>query len=97
METVKIALTQYGVNEREESETHPQIIQYYHSIGYTIFDFLEYPKWSSAFLNWVAKNAGLEHSGKLEANSWLSTGEITSDPNYGDVVGLESVKESNDG
>ena len=86
MDTVKIAFTQYGVHEKEDSETHPQIVKYYESIGYNILDFLEYPNWSSAFLNWVTKKAGYEHSGELEDRSWLSIGESVGSPCWGDIA-----------
>ena len=86
METIKIGLTQYGVSEKEDTNVQPQIVKYYESIGYNIFDFLEYPNWSSAFVNWVTKKAGLEHSGKLEDRSWLSIGESVEFPNWGDIA-----------
>ena len=44
--------------------------------------------WCSAFVNWVAKTAGHEYTGKLTARSWLSVGESTNSPSPGDVVVL---------
>lgn len=86
METVKIALTQYGVNDLEDKQTHPQIVKYYKSIGYDLLDFLDYPNWCSAFVNWVAKKAGYEFTGDLNARSWLSAGESTNYPCWGDIT-----------
>ncbi len=88
METVKIALTQYGVGENIEKETHPQIAKYFESIGINLRNFSSQPSWSSAFVNWVAKKAGLQFSGKLEDKSWLSVGESTHYPSWGDIVVL---------
>lgn len=88
METIKIALTQYGVSEKEDTNAHPQIVKYFESIGYDTNDYSIYPNWSSAFLNWVTKKAGYEHSGKLEDRSWLSVGESISYPCWGDIAVL---------
>ena len=98
METVKIALTQYGVNEKENYEAHPQIVKYYESIGYDSHDLARQPSWSSAFLNWVTKKAGYECSGKLDARSWLRIGESTNLPCWGDIAILwEQSPESTEG
>ena len=63
---------------------------YFTALGFDEEKLKEDTAWSSAFANWVAKSAGYEHSGKLNARSWLSIGESTETPDWGDVVILWS-------
>lgn len=42
--------------------------------------------WCSSFLNAMAENVGLEHSGKANARSWLDVGTPIENPVIGDVV-----------
>lgn len=98
MEAIKVALTQYGVNKNTESETNPQIVKYFNAIGYTLNDLKKSHSWSSAFVNWVTKNAGYEYSGKLDARSWLAIGSSTNYPESGDIVVLwKDVPENTNG
>ncbi|MFY0630527.1 MAG: TIGR02594 family protein [Flavobacteriaceae bacterium] len=98
MEAIKIALTQYGVQKNDESEIHPQIIEYFTVIGYTMTDFKKNNSWSSAFVNWVAKKSGYEYSGKLDARSWLGVGNSIDTPEWGDIVVLwKDIPENKDG
>lgn len=86
MDTIKIALTQYGVNEKIEKEVHPQIIKYFEAVEHPFENVQNNPSWSSAFVNWVMKKAGYEHSGSTNDRSWLSVGESTNFPCWGDIV-----------
>lgn len=86
MSVIKTALSQYGVKETVGSKDHPQIINYFTSLGFDGSKFHDETAWCSAYANWVAKTAGYESSGKLTARSWLSVGESTSNPELGDVV-----------
>lgn len=42
--------------------------------------------WCSLFINWLAKENGIEHSKKLDARSWMNIGENAENPSKGDIV-----------
>ena len=88
MNLIKTALSQYGVKEKESRQNHPQIIKYFNVIGFDGEKLKDETAWCSAFVNWVAKTSGYEYSGKLHARSWLSVGESTKYPDWGDIVVL---------
>ena len=82
---LKIALSQYGVKEIAGSEHNPTIVEYSKHIGYGgIID--DETAWCSIFMNWIAKQANLDRSKKLNARSWLDVGENITYPVMGDVV-----------
>jgi uncharacterized protein (TIGR02594 family) len=83
-----VALSQYGVKEVKGAKDHPQIINYFTSMGFEATKFKEETAWCSAFANWVAQQAGYERSNQLTARSWLSVGTSTMQPEPGDVVVL---------
>ena len=82
------ALSQYGVKERTGAEDHPQILNYFNTLGFDGAKLHDETAWCSAYANWVAKVAGYEYSGSLTARSWLGVGESTDEPQPGDVVVL---------
>lgn len=82
------ALSQYGVKEISGAKDHPQIINYFTSMGFNKTKFKDETAWCSAFANWVAKQAGYEYTNKLTARSWLTVGQSTEKPQTGDVVVL---------
>ena len=86
MNIIQTALSQYGVKETVGSNDHPQIINYFRSLGYDGHKLHDETAWCSAYANWVAKTAGYEFSGQLTARSWLTVGVSTSTPEIGDVV-----------
>lgn len=85
---ISVALSQYGVKEVKGSKDHPQIVNYFTSLGFDGEKFKDETAWCSAFANWVAKKAGYEHTNQLTARSWLSVGDSTTNPEPGDVVVL---------
>ncbi|WP_075340565.1 TIGR02594 family protein [Tenacibaculum agarivorans] len=85
---ISIALSQYGVKEVKGSKDHPQIINYFTSMGFDRMKYRNELTWSSAFANWVANEAGYEASKGLSARSWLTVGTSTDAPKQGDVVVL---------
>ncbi len=87
-ELLSIALSQYGVKEVKGAKDHPQIVQYFASLGHEPSKFKEETAWCSAFVNWVAKKAGYEKSNELTARSWLHVGKPAITPKQGDVVVL---------
>lgn len=85
---ISVALSQYGVKEVQGTKDHPQIVNYFTSLGYDASKFKDETAWCSAFANWVAQQAGYEKSNKLTARSWLQVGASTATPKQGDVVVL---------
>lgn len=86
MNIIQTALSQYGVKETVGSKDHPQIINYFTSLGFDGNKLHDETAWCSAYANWVAKTAGYEFSGQLTARSWLTVGVSTATPEIGDVV-----------
>lgn len=80
---IKIALSQYGVKEIIGDKHNPQILEYHKTTGGFSDDETA---WCSSFINWCAIQAGVEHSGKANARSWLNVGEVTETPEIGDIV-----------
>jgi uncharacterized protein (TIGR02594 family) len=91
MNIIQTALSQYGVKETVGSKDHPQIINYFTSLGFDGNKLHDETAWCSAYANWVAKTAGYEFSGQLTARSWLTVGVSTATPEIGDVVVLWRV------
>lgn len=81
-----IALWQYGIAEFKGSKDNPEILKYFVALGFAIARFKDETAWCSAFANWVAKTAGYQYTGKLNARSWLQVGEKVTQPQLGDVV-----------
>lgn len=90
---INIALSQFGIKEIVGSSHNAAVLKYFKEIGH---DWVKDDEtaWCSAFANWVAKMAGLSHSGKLNARSWLDVGEETQCPEIGDIVVLWRDKPS---
>lgn len=82
---IKIALGEYGVTEIKGATHNERILEYFHSIGHKWVKTDE-TAWCSAFINWVALQAGKEMSGELNARSWLKVGTELKVPEVGDVV-----------
>ena len=81
---LNVALTQYGIKEIVGEENNPEVVKYFESVGFGSLG--DETAWCSAFMNWIALEAGLEISGKLTARSWLAMGDTIEDPQPGDVV-----------
>ncbi len=85
---ISIALSQFGVKEVKGAKDHPQILNYFTSMDLDKTKYNDETSWCSAFVNWVAKQAGYEKSNRLNARSWLSVGKSTDTPKQGDIVVL---------
>lgn len=84
-ELLKIAFNELGVEEIRGSEHNPEVLKYASDTGIKGITTDEIP-WCSTFVNWVAWKAGLQHSGKPNARSWLNVGTKVTNPEPGDVV-----------
>lgn len=82
---INIALAEYGIKEIPGSNHNPRILEYFKEIGRAWVSDDE-TAWCSAFANYVAKTAGFEFSGELNARSWIDCGCETNKPEIGDVV-----------
>ena len=79
------AMDFYGIKEVPGEDNNPQIMQFFHEIGFSWVQGDE-TAWCSAFINYLAKVNGYEYSGKLDARSWLKVGEKMTLPTVGDIV-----------
>ena len=83
---LKIAVPELGQKEITGPEHNRRIVDYAKEAGFEWINDDETP-WCSIFINWVAKNAGLQYSKKLNARSWLLIGVIVDNsPEPGDIV-----------
>ena len=83
--TLKFASQFLGVKEMSGAEHNPIILNWFKEIGYEWVKDDE-TAWCSCFVNYAAKMCGVTMSGKLDARSWLKTGEQINYPLPGDVV-----------
>lgn len=82
---LKIALSQYGVKEITGDKHNQTIIDYAHDVGEDWVNDDETP-WCSLFVKWCVWKAGFGILGKANARSWLKEGELTTEPETGDLV-----------
>jgi len=85
---IDIALSQYGIKEVAGHRDNPEVLKYFNELGFDGAKLHDETSWCSAFVNWVAKQAGKPYSGKLTARSWLNVGTQVFQPEVGDVVVL---------
>jgi len=81
---LKIAAGETGVREIAGPEINPKIVEYFRTITSTSTDD-EIP-WSSSFVNWCIKQAGLQGTNSAAALSWLHWGRELSQPFQGCIV-----------
>lgn len=87
MEHLLIALKEYGTKEIIGVQHNPDVLKYFKDIGHSWVKDDE-TAWCAAFANWCLKKAGYQHTGKLNARSFLDYGQATENPILGDVVVL---------
>lgn len=85
-EIINIALDQVGIKEIPGTQDNPEVLKYFNEIGFDGAKLKDETAWCSAFANWVAKEANLQYSKKLNARSWLNVGTKVTTPEKGDVV-----------
>jgi uncharacterized protein (TIGR02594 family) len=83
---LKKALSQVGVREWKGGKHNPEVLKYFHDIGFDAAWITDETAWCSAFINWCALVTGYEASYKLNARSWLNEGHEVVDPQIGDLV-----------
>lgn len=82
---VRVAAQELGEKEIPGAAHNPRILQYAREAGLGWIDDDETP-WCSIFVNWCAKQAGLQRSQRSSARSWLTVGTPIERPEPGDIV-----------
>ena len=80
-----VAINEIGIKEIKGNDHHQRILQYAKD---SFFNWIvdDETAWCSIFLNWAAKQAGLETSKSAAARSWLHVGHEVNNPEPGDIV-----------
>jgi len=71
-DALRVAQSYLGIQEIPGSGNNPQISKWINQIDKN--NHSDSTAWCSAFVNGVAEEAGLEHTGRLNAQSWLDVG-----------------------
>lgn len=79
---LKVALSQFGIQEIHGEENNPEILKYSIETGINWIKDDETP-WCSIFVNWCALKAGYEMSKNPSAKSWLNVGTKIEVPEIG--------------
>lgn len=80
-----IARRELGVHETPGAQSTPRINEYLATCGAVPSDEIA---WCSAFVNWCMDRAGLPHTGRLAARSWLKWGDQLASARLGAVTVL---------
>jgi uncharacterized protein (TIGR02594 family) len=80
-----VGVSQLGVKGTLGSSHNPQILKYFRDIGHEWVKDDE-TAWCAAYINWCLLRAGLPHTGKLNARSFLKYGDETTKPVLGDLA-----------
>ncbi len=84
---MELALKEYFVRETASPTTsNPRVLEYFAAAGASWVKDDSLNAWCSAFMNWLAKTAGLATTRSLLARSWLDVGQPTETPEIGDLV-----------
>jgi uncharacterized protein (TIGR02594 family) len=85
---LKVALSQYGIKEKEGHGNNPDVVKYFRETGFDISN--DDIGWCSAFLMWCAMVANVPYPKSLVARDWLDWGipvlGPSMKPQLGDVV-----------
>ena len=85
LDALELAFEFIGLTERRGLDHNPEILSFFHAIGHTWVLDDETP-WCAAFVGAVLKKAGYEHTGKLNARSYLTIGEPIIVPELGVIA-----------
>ena len=85
-------LARADIGTWEWSEDHnPKVLQYFADVGHSWVQDDE-TAWCAAFVGAMLKRAGMAHTGKLNARSYLNWGEPVDTPQIGDIAVFWRVK-----
>lgn len=79
-------LQEYGTQEIPGQAHNPEVLKYFTDLGLSEDLIKDETAWCSALMNWAARQAGYEESGKPDARSWLKVGTPVDRPQLGDIV-----------
>ena len=88
---IEIAASQYGIKEIIGEKHNPEVLKYFQEIGHK-WVYNDELAWCAAFVNWCLLKSGFEHTGKLNARSFLDIGEAVKNPQFFDLVVLWRIK-----
>ncbi|MFY0598625.1 MAG: TIGR02594 family protein [Cyclobacteriaceae bacterium] len=83
---IQIAASQIGIKEIKGKKNNEQIVNYAKETKINVNG--DETPWCSIFVNWCAKQAGLQMTNKANARSWMYVGRPVDDPRPGDVIVL---------
>ena len=92
MNLIEKALKEYGIISWEGKLENPEVLKYFHEIGYEYINSDETP-WCAAFLNWILKQCNIKGTNLLNARSFLKIGIPVSDALLGDLVVLWRISQ----
>jgi len=81
-------LSHYGLSEIDGSNSNPEILDFFHNLGYDWVNDDSTTSWCSAMLSYYAKKCGYEYHKGLDARGWLKMPIYVLKPTIGDVVVL---------
>ncbi len=85
MSPIEYALKEYGQKEIAGDKHNPRVVQYSTDIGNTYVKTDEVA-WCSEFVNWCLLQAGIQGTKSAVARSFMTWGEETKTPQFGDLV-----------
>lgn len=90
MTLLKKAFEFYGLKEIVGKNHNPQIIEFFHELGYDINN--DETPWCSAILSYICIKSGYEFNKYLNARNWLNIGKKITNPKLGDIVIFWRIK-----
>jgi uncharacterized protein (TIGR02594 family) len=75
----------YGIRDIEGDLHEERVLEFFRTMGnYSVKE--DEVSWCSVFIGTCAKNTGLEYTKSATARTWLKIGQITTEPEPGDIV-----------
>lgn len=83
IDVLKIALSEYGVQEFSGPKHNPDVMKYFADFPHVTTDETS---WCAAYVYWCIKEAGITPRKSLVARDWLNWGVPVQEPELGDIV-----------
>lgn len=80
-------MANYGMQEVDGPQSNPEILNFFKELGYKVDDDST-TAWCAASLNYYLKKCGYQHTGKLDARSFLKLPVTIIRPTIGDIAVL---------
>lgn len=92
-EALELACEYLGLHEIAGKRNEKEIVDFFKDAGHSWVKDDE-TSWCAAFVCAILKRTGYEHTGKLNARSYLEIGETVEVPEMGDIVVLWRISKS---